>query len=244
MNNLLLVNQLGGIELTTGAIHVWFASLEQPAARFQGLLSIEERMRAERFRFDDSRRRFIIRRGMLRALLGRYLGAEPSRLQFWEGKNGKPALAEESGGGKIRFNSSHSEERAVYAFTRDCEVGVDIEHVRDIPDMEQIAERFFSAREKAAFRELPESEQKEAFFHCWTRKEAFIKAVGDGLSWSLDQFDVSPVPGEPVRNLTVKEESINGSQWFVYDLEIDRGYQAALATEGQSFEPVCFNWQS
>jgi len=232
MNNSLFVPQLRGRELTTDEIHIWFAYLDQPVSLFQRLLSMDERRRSERFHFEEDRRRFIIRQGILRKILGRYLGVEPSRLQFCYGKNGKPALADTFGKEKVRFNSSHSEGLALYAFTHDREIGVDVEHIRDIPEMEQITERFFSARENAVFHTLPESKKKEAFFNCWTRKEAFIKATGDGLSLPLDRFDVSLVPGEPARLLGIDGDSKTASRWLLQDLKPAPDFAAAFAVKG------------
>lgn len=233
MNSLLFVPQLFNRELGTDETHIWYASLEQPVSRFQRLLSIDERMTAGRFHFEEDRKRFIVRRGILRTMLGCYLSVEPSRLRFCYGKNGKPQVADTFGEGKISFNLSHSEGCAVYAFTRDREVGVDIEHLRDIPEMEQIAERFFSARENAIFRALPENNREEAFFTCWTRKEAFIKAAGDGLSQPLDRFDVSLVPGEPARLLRIEGNSKAASQWFMQDLKPASGFAAAFTAKGR-----------
>jgi len=234
MNNRLFVPQLRVRELTTDEIHIWYAYLDKPVSQFWGLLSMDERRRAGRFHFEEDRRRFIVRQGILRKILGYYLGVEPSRFQFCYGNNGKPALADTFGKGKVRFNSSHSEGLALYAFTRDREIGVDIEHIGDGFEMEQIAEQFFSTREKAIFRALPESKKKRAFFNCWTRKEAFIKATGDGLSLPLDRFDVSLVPGEPARLLGIDGDSKAASRWLLQDLKPAPGFAAAFAVKGQS----------
>ena len=235
------------IELPTNEIHVWCASLDQPVSRFQRqkkLLSPDESIRAERFYFEIDRKRFIACHGILRTILGFYLGIEPSALQFCYGKNGKPALVDAFGNGTIHFNISRSEGLALFAFTRGREIGVDIEHIRDIPEMEQIAERFFSAKENGAFRTLPESKKKEAFFNCWTRKEAFIKAIGEGLSYPLDKFVVSMVPGEPARLLRIEEDSKGASRWSIQDLKPAPGYAAAFAVEGQSCPLHCWQWSS
>lgn len=241
MNNPLLVPHPLARELETDEIHIWWASLEQPVARFQGLLAMDERTRAERFHFEEDRERFIVRRGVLRTILGYYLNVEPGRLQFCYGRNEKPALADTSGRGKVRFNLSHSAGGALYAFTRDREIGVDIEHIRDISEMEQIAERFFSAREHAVFHTLPESKKQEAFFNCWTRKEAFIKATGDGLSCPLDRFDVSLVPGEPARLLGIEGDSKAASRWSLQDLGYITDYAGAFAVEGTGFKMKYFS---
>ena len=233
------------LELTTDEIHVWCASLDQRLPRFYGFiqtLSMDDRMRAEQFYFEQDRKHFIASRGIVRMILGRYLGVEPKRLQFCYGKNGKPALANTFGKGNIRFNLSHSEGIALYAFTREHEIGVDIEHIRDISEMEQIAERFFSVRENAVFRALPKSKRKEAFFNCWTRKEAFIKAIGDGLSRPLDKFDVGLVPGEPARLLRIEGDSNVASQWSIQELKLAFGFAAAFAVEGRRWRLRCWRW--
>jgi len=137
---------------------------------------------------------------------------------------------------------SQSDGLALYAFTRDREIGVDIEHIRDISEMEQIAEQFFSARENAVFRTLPKSKKKEAFFNCWTRKEAFIKAIGEGLSWPLDSFDVSLIPGEPARLLKIEGDSKAASRWSIQDLKPAFGFAAAFAVKGRSGRVHCWQW--
>ena len=119
---------------------------------------------------------------------------------------------------------------------------MDIEYVRNIPDMEQIVKQFFSVREKAIFNTLPESKKKKAFFNCWTRKEAFIKATGDGLSLPLDEFDVSLVPGEPARLLGIVGDSISGSRWLIQDLKANLGFAAAFAVKGQIDCIHCWQW--
>ena len=160
-------------------------------------LAADERTKAERYYFERDRLRFIIAHGVLRAILSLYLNESPKRLSFCEGSHGKPALALDSGGDSIRFNMSHSHRMALYAVTRSREVGIDLEFVRCDLEAEQIAERVFSPREIAELRALPAALRRNAFFLCWTRKEAYIKAKGEGLSLPLDQFDVSLIPGEP-----------------------------------------------
>jgi 4'-phosphopantetheinyl transferase len=137
---------------------------------------------------------------------------------------------------------SDSEGLALYAFTRDHEVGVDVERIRDIPEMDQIAERFFSTRENAIFRELPESKKKEAFFNCWTLKEAFIKAIGDGLHCPLDKFEVSLVPGEPANLLSIEGDSRAAARWSIQELKPSCGFAAAFAVEERSYQLHCWQW--
>ena len=163
-------------------------------------------------------------------------------MQFCYGKNGKPALANTFGEGTIHFNMSSSKGLALYAFTRDRNIGVDIEHIHDVAEMEQIAEQFFSERENAAFCALPKNMKREAFFNCWTRKEAFIKAVGDGLSLPLDKFDVSVVPGEPPKLLRINGDPKAASRWFIEELKPASGFSAALAVKGQSRRLHSWEW--
>ena len=222
------------LELKTDEIHVWCASLDQPVSQFQRLrqtLSIDERMRAERFHFEQDRKRFIVGLGILRTILGRYLSVQPSELRFCYGKNGKPRLTDTSGNQIVYFNMSRSGGLALYAFTRDREIGVDIEYIHDLSEMDQIAKRFFSFGENNVFRELPESKKKEAFFRCWTCKEAFIKAVGGGLSHPLDKFDVSLDPGEPARLLRIEGDSKAASRWTIQELKPASGFTAAFALQ-------------
>lgn len=233
------------LTLTSNDIHVWYAALDQPGLRIQQLaqtLSVDESTRAERFHFEQDRRRFIARRGILRTLLGSYLDIEPSRLQFCYGSHGKPALVENSGGSKVRFNLSHSQGIAMYAVTRDSEIGIDIECIRFISEAEQIAKRFFSTQEYAVFRTLAPNQKQAAFFKCWTCKEAYLKAIGDGLALPLDQFDVSLSPMESVKLLSIKGDPQSAHHWFLQELSPVSGYLAALAVEGYGWRTSCWQW--
>jgi 4'-phosphopantetheinyl transferase len=199
-------------------------------------------LRADRFYFSQDRRRFIVARGVLRTLLGRYLDRAPESLSFSYTTNGKPALASEPGADPIRFNLSHSHGTALYAVTRGREVGVDLEFIRGDLEAEQIAERYFSHREIVTLRALPTSLQKYGFFLCWTRKEAYIKARGEGLSMPLDQFDVSLIPGEPAALLSTKPDSDEARRWSLQNLTPACGCAAALATEGRDWTLSCWQW--
>lgn len=192
-------------------------------------LSGDERRRAARFVFDVHRRRFIAARGLLRRQLGAVLGEPPASLRFAYGSAGKPSLAWPEKA--LRFNLSHSGDRAVLAFSADFELGVDIEKTRDDVDHQAISERFFSPAERAALEREPAGRRSRAFFEIWTRKEAFIKARGGGLTIALDSFDVSL--GEPARVLRVAGESGAPSAVSIETLPAPDGYCAAIAILGQ-----------
>jgi 4'-phosphopantetheinyl transferase len=206
-------------------------SLEVDAGPLTGLLSADERSRAGRFAFERDRRRYIVARARLRQLLGERLGVAPGSLQFVYNPHGKPALARRPGQRDLRFNVSHSGELAAYAFAEGRDVGVDVEAVRELPDADDIAMRFFSRRERAAYMRLPARERPQGFFNCWTRKEAFIKALGEGLSHPLERFDVSLAPGEPARFLRVGETSGRDCGWWMESFSPVTGYVAAVVTE-------------
>lgn len=222
--------------LASDEIHLWRASLDQATTSVDQLaetLSADERHRAERFFFERDRLHFIVGRGLLRIILGRYTGIEPSRLEFHYGLRGKPAIVPTPDNANLHFNISHSDGLALYAVARDRELGVDLEHIRPISDIEEIAERFFSAAENAALRNIPPSSKLEAFFTCWTRKEAYIKATGHGLSLPLDQFDVALVPGTISALLKIRGDRDAASRWLLQEIAVAPSYVAALAVEGR-----------
>jgi 4'-phosphopantetheinyl transferase len=191
-------------------------------------LSDEERGRAGRFAFERDRRRFIVGRAWLRRLLASRLGLQPEAVEITYGPHGKPGLPPHLADSGLRFNVSHSEDLAVYAFSRGCEIGIDVEAVRAIEDADAIAERFFSARENSAYRALDPRDKPLGFFNCWTRKEAFIKAIGDGLYHPLDSFDVSLAPGEPATILRVDDFPGERCGWHLESLSPAPGFVAAV----------------
>jgi 4'-phosphopantetheinyl transferase len=215
--------------LSNDEVHVWEASLDRPpevVGRFRELLSEDELARADRFRFDQHRYRYVVGRGQLRSLLASYLGVRPAELRFEYGEFDKPALP----GSGIEFNLAHSGDVVLYALTRAGEVGIDVELEETRPRDERIAERFFSPAEVAILRSLPSSERPRAFLRCWTRKEAFLKARGDGLQLALDTFDVSLAPGQPVAVMRTEWSRTEPTEWSLSDLSDERaGYVAALA---------------
>lgn len=226
-------------------VHVWRAALDAPTEYVQQMvkiLSADEQQRANRFYFDRDRQRFIIGRGLLRTILGRYLGLEPSRVQFCYEPRGKPVLADIDNKDRLRFNLSHSQGLAVYAIACDREIGIDLEQIRPFPNAEDIAKRFFSVRESTEISRLPPEQQQTAFFKTWTCKEAYLKATGDGLAGSLDQVEVMLTPGEPVRLLSIRGDSRIASDWCLYELKPASDYIAALAVAGQDWHLTCWEW--
>jgi 4'-phosphopantetheinyl transferase len=236
-------------ELTLGRdeIHVWRASLEQPASvlnQMRAVLNAEEREKAARFVFPLHRERFVVARGILRHLLARYLSKRPAELLFELNAYGKPALrADARGVTRLHFNVSHSGGLALYAFSHDLEVGVDVEQMRQDFATEEIAERFFSPCEVRAFKELPPHQKAEAFFNCWTRKEAYIKALGKGLSHPLESFAVSLAPGLPACLLSDQADPEEAGRWSLLELPIDPGYAAALAIRRHGWTLKRYAWQ-
>jgi 4'-phosphopantetheinyl transferase len=232
----------GILVLGDDEVHVWRATLDQTPSQIQRLLhnlAADEHVRAERFYFERDREQFIASRGVLRAILGGYLHRTPESLSFCYSPHGKPALAGETDDDAIRFNVSHSHGVALFAVTRGREVGVDIERIRFDLAVVEIAERFFSPREVVMLQALPAVAQPQAFFRCWTRKEAYIKARGEGLSLPLDQFDVS---GEPAAILGTQQDPSEASRWSLQELTPAPGYAAALTVEGRGWHLTRWQW--
>jgi 4'-phosphopantetheinyl transferase len=233
------------LSLPDDAVHIWRVSLAQANTQVQELahtLSPAERERAQRFCFERDRRRYIVARGALRSILGGYLSIHPSHLKFRYGIRGKPYLARSCDDGTMQFNLSHSNEMALYAYTRSRRIGIDLEYIHPVPDANRVADQFFSRGEKAALRALPRDQIDEAFLTFWTRKEAYVKALGEGLYQPLDQFDVSSVPGKPYHLLEVPNSSGESSQWSVATLNPAPGYLASLAAEGYIWNVKCFSF--
>lgn len=210
--------------------HLW----EQPLNEWQALdrcaelLSAEERTKASQYRVERPRRQFILTRGTLRLLLGSYLEKDPAELNFRYTEYGKPFLEES---GDLRFNVSHSDGMALLAFVRGREIGVDIEKISTTRDVQHLAQRFFSARERDNLARLSGKELQQAFFRCWTRKEAYIKAMGEGLSLPLDQFDVSVLPHEANALLATRPDPSEARRWQLSEVPSNPEYAAAVAVE-------------
>lgn len=219
-------------------IYVWpviVRGADSVVARFESFLSPDELTRAAAFRFEHLRRSFLLARGALRTLVGCYLEISPEKVLFIQGSHGKPHLVERGGiSAPIEFNVSQSENIALFAFTSGCELGVDVERIRPLEDMTRVASQFFSREESEELFLLPPHERERAFFLCWTRKEAYVKAVGEGLSIPLDSFRVTLRPGEPARFLHLNRDMSLAQNWMLHDLEVAMGevseeYAAALA---------------
>jgi len=228
-----------------GQVDVWRIPLEDarldPAVLFEKISNTEQE-RARRFRFPVHRQRFIHAHAGLRNILSRYLGLPAQRLEFNHNAYGKPELSLDDGGDWLSFNLSHSHNLALVAVGVKSALGVDIEQIRaDLAD-EKIAQRFFSAREVADLLSLPEDQRSQAFFACWTRKEAFIKALGQGLTMPLDAFDVSLLPGEPARIIQTRPDPAQALQWNLYSLWPMNGYIGALVAEGTAEQINCWHW--
>ena len=223
------------LRLADHEVHVWRAQLDLPSSQVQQLrivLTEDELDRAKRFFFERDRQRFIAARGTLRSILSRYITTSPGHLRFYYNQYGKPSLAPEFRSTLLNFNLSHSGSVALYAIARNMEIGVDIERVRSDFEYDDIAKRFFSVNEVAILRTIPAAQKREAFYHCWTRKEAYIKAHGEGLALPLDSFDVSFAPGEPPMLLVTKDEPEERSLWTLMDLKPGPGYVGAVAVKG------------
>jgi 4'-phosphopantetheinyl transferase len=221
-------------------IHVWLADLEDADIRLEycaDCLSPMERDRAARFKFARDRKRYLIAHGALRSILAMYLDVDAAAIDFDSGPAGKPKLTRNLTGSDVEFNLSHSGEVALIALTRGEEIGVDVERVREDFAFKPIAQRFFTANEVAALEDLPVDLQREAFYKCWTSKEALLKAKGTGLSGSLDEVQIVLTTDAGVR------VTFAAGEWCLTELSLISGYAAALAAKKFDCPPHCYRWQ-
>jgi 4'-phosphopantetheinyl transferase len=226
--------------LGTRNIDVWAVQLtarDIVAESCFAILSPDERVRADSYRFDGYRRSFVLSRGILRALLGCYLSVPADTIRFSYTKSGKPCLFDSNS--DIRFNLSHSADTALYAMTRQCDVGIDIERIRPLQDMYRIEERFFCPQEIEDLRALPLAEHEIAFFNCWSRKEAYVKAIGEGLLMPFNRFRVTLRPGDPVQFVHLSGDREAAKKWTLQNISIVPGYAAAIAYHDE-FRPLRF----
>lgn len=230
-------------ELGTGDVHIWAASLDEPAARYNRFLSPAERQTAARFRYEKDRQQYVVSHGILREILGGYLDAGPATIEFLTGSHGKPDLKDDGGCG-IRFNISHSRDRVLVAVTLNTDIGVDIEYMRDIDEMAHIVERFCAGHEKTELWTVPDDMKKRAFYLCWTRKEAFIKATGEGMARPLDSFAVSLTPGKSAELIELDGSPGETTGWAIADIPCHPEYSASYACRDRTPRVTCFTWRA
>ena len=229
--------------LSEEEVHIWRADLEVDECFQSSLLkhlSPDEKNRAGKFRFAKDRCNFVAARGILRLLLGKYLEIKPAEISFQYSKFGKPGIANNN---SLQFNISHSQNIALFAFTKRFNIGVDVEFVNPSIEVKDIATNFFSTNEIMNLLALPEKQQALGFFNCWTRKEAFIKAVGEGLSFPLDKFEVSLEPDKPAELLATHWEPEAVSKWSMYSMSPAANFVGCLAIEGLVEQVKFWNWR-
>lgn len=231
--------------LNEKTVDIWRVPLDPPPDMLPLLvpvLSPDERVRAERFRFAGDRRRFIMARGALRTILSYYLSTPAEEIIFAYSSHGKPSLGGALAPHPLRFNVGHSHELALCAVTYGKRVGIDIEYIHPMHDIDSIAQHFFAEREVTALQALPVEQRHIGFFRCWTRKEAYIKATGEGLSRRLDQFAVSLAPDEPPQLIWVADNQEELRRWTLVDVPADATNCGALIVEGGPIEVRCWQW--
>jgi len=242
------IKAVSSFQLASDEVHSWCASLDVPpetSARLYATLAPDERTRSERFHFERDRQRFIVARGVMRDILASYLQTEPGQICFVYNAFGKPALGQEFGS-RLKFNLSHSAGLALIAIATDSNVGVDLEYIRGQSDYADIARCFFSAAEVDCLMALPSHLCAEAFFSCWTKKEAYVKACGEGLAIPLNSFSV-PLTTDPALtpvDLRVGSTDVAPARrWSLYTLRPAAGYAGALAIEGSGWRLRQWQWQ-
>lgn len=233
------------LQLPEDTVDIWRAPLDVPAAEESALgrfLSAEECERAQQIQVVEKRREFIVARGVLRVILGRYLQADPASLEIGRGPKGKPYLLHSPPGFDLRFNLSHSRELSLCVVALGRDVGIDVEQVRSEWAGDDVARRFFSEKEIQALQRLPDERKLAGFFRCWTSKEAFVKARGDGLGYPLDTFEVEVTPDAPAALLSARGHPEEPSRWVLQALDVGAGYAAVCAVEGVPAEWRLWVW--
>jgi len=231
------------LRLSTECVDVWRTRLDLPEEQintYLALLSADEIERARRFKVKRKYREYVITRGLLRNVLGQTLDSDPGSFQFEYAEHAKPCLDEDWDGKPVSFNVSHSHNQALIAITLDRNIGIDIEKIRSDVDFRRLAKRFFSTQESGALDKLDETSLPTAFFACWTRKEAFVKALGDGISFGLSEFSVSTDPGAEQVSLATHWNPSEASEWSLANIRSETGYIAAIAVQQDSFKLRCW----
>jgi 4'-phosphopantetheinyl transferase len=238
----------GSVQLASDEVHSWCASLDVPpeqSARLYATLTPDEHARSARFQFERDRQRFIVARGVLRDLLARYLQTRPGEIRFVYNAFGKPDLGSEFAN-RLTFNLSHSGRLALISIATASNVGVDLEYLRAQSDYAEVARRFFSAAEVDHLNALPSHLYAEAFFSCWTKKEAYLKACGEGLAIPLNSFSVPLTTDSaqtPVDLFVASEDIVPARRWSLYTLRPAPGYAGALAIEGTGWRLRQWQWK-
>ena len=220
------------IRLEPGQVHLWAAALNEfvaQSSKLWALLPPAEQARAEKFRFLEDRNRFVIRRGLLRLVLSRYLEQLPSTIEFRHGAYGKPEVQPAGTSTPLFFNASHSGEIAVCAITSACPIGVDVEHTLEISNIQNIARRFFLPRETQTLMALPAESRLLAFYACWTRKEAFLKATGEGIAESLTKVEVTLAPEDKPGVVSLAGDPRAREHWQLHPFAPAPGYLGCIA---------------
>lgn len=228
-------------ELHPGVVYIWEGRLDVPdrvAAAARKLLSPRERKRADRFVYDRHRRRYTVAQAHLRRVLGQLTDTLPENIRFRYEDKGKPFLA-----GGPSFNQSHSEDRLMIAVAAAGRLGVDIEEMRRVRLMLEIANKNFARDEAARMRAAPANGRRRLFFRIWTRKEAFLKALGFGLTHPLRSFSVDPTPGAARGLLHVEDLPEDPAQWYIGGVPCAEGAEAALAVDraGVEMKPLPYD---
>jgi 4'-phosphopantetheinyl transferase len=236
---------MGDWALAENQVDIWQIQISGQGGveRRRQLLSPDEVQRADAFQFEKHRRRYIAGRAAMRQILGIYTEIAPKELVFSYGEKGKPELAGELKRPEIKFNLSNSQDVAVLAVTQNLTVGIDIEWINPEFATDEIARRFFAEGEVRRLQALPVTERSDAFFACWTRKEAYIKALGEGLSVPLDSFEVAFGPGVPAALLQVRVNPSEIERWSMYDIAVTQGFRSALIVEGKGHRLRHMQWE-
>jgi len=214
------------LTITDNEVHVWRANLDLGIAEvneLEKILNEAEKERANKFYFEQHKNRFIVARGNLRLILGKYLEKAPEKLEFEYSEKGKPSLKDS----KLQFNVSHSQDLALYGFTWEKKIGVDLEYLKKVRDIENIAERFFTQREAEIIKQLPDGEKITAFVSFWTGKEAYLKAIGEGIGGGLDNIEID-LNSDILR---IKGENETAASWCLFKFIPREDYLGAVVVE-------------
>jgi 4'-phosphopantetheinyl transferase len=225
------------LDLLLNDVHIWRINLNSSESQlqfFRETLSSDEIARAQRFYFPEHRQRFIAGRGTLRAILGQYLGIDPKQVEFEYQPRGKPLLAAKFADKGLLFNLSHSQDLALCGVSYQNQIGVDLEYIRTMSDLEGLAKRFFSSREYEYLRLISPQEQQQIFFRYWTCKEAYLKATGDGLV-QLEEIEISLTPNQPSQLL------VSGG-WNLRELTPAENFAAAVVVTGSNINLHCWEY--